>query len=75
MDTSKSFIMGFNSGYVLQKFEPKLTDDLIAGLESEGEYEQGFQAGSREFLQEKEKERLNQLKNLKGKDTRDIDRR
>ena len=43
------FIKGFNNGYVLAKFEPKFTKDLLSGIEKNAmPFIQGLFSGAKE---------------------------
>lgn len=53
---SPEYVVGFNQGWLMQQFEPQLTDKITPAL-SDSERSQGFKAGRDEFLLEKEKER------------------
>lgn len=53
------FIKGFNNGYTIQKFEGKLMDQILKGLEpSNSKYVDGLKLGSSEYKKEVFRERL-----------------
>lgn len=56
MTTLSIFQNGFNAGYILGKYKPKLSMLLINGVQQKTHpYIQGFIAGNLEILQEQEK--------------------
>jgi 16S rRNA C1402 N4-methylase RsmH len=58
-NVNPAFVKGFNSGYLLQKHEPVLLDEVIKGLEpSELPFVDGLKSGSTEYKKELFKERL-----------------
>lgn len=67
------FVKGFNSGYTIQKFEAKLMDQILKGIEpSNSQFLDGLRLGSAEFKKELFRDRLN---NANQKNTsRDNDR-
>ena len=48
----KELLEGFNAGYLIEKHRPELSQILVNGLEVP--YIEGFIAGSKEFVQERE---------------------
>lgn len=83
---NKTYIKGFNSGYLLEKHLPVLSQLLIRNIQnSEGDFFEGFIAGSNEYLAEKSKRKSklvdklkqvskSQLKQTKGKDKGTFDK-
>lgn len=52
------FLMGFNHGYFLEQYEPKLTKVLVQGLPDPGiPYTDGLKYGSKQFQKERFTER------------------
>lgn len=50
MINEEQILSGFNDGYVIQKYEPKLAQQMIAELDGiEEDYVQGFLAGAKEY--------------------------
>ena len=82
----KIYIKGFNAGYLLEKYLPSLSQLLVRNIQnSEGDFFEGFIAGSNEFLAEKSKRKSkladklkqaskSQPKQTKGKDKDKFDR-
>ncbi len=63
-----AFQKGFNSGYLLQKHEPKIIEDVLKGIApTELPYVDGLKSGSAEFKKEQFRERLSGA-NEKGND-------
>lgn len=71
----QQFITGFNSGYLLAKFEPVLLKILLKGIHPNTLYINGLSSGQREYEQEQTKNRLNDVKRLRSKNlNKDKDR-
>lgn len=58
METSKKYLEGFNSGYLLRKFKPELSASILKNLEANSDYSKGLIDGNREYEQELDKEIL-----------------
>ena len=59
MDTNeKLYGEGFNNGYLLAKYEPDLTKQLIASPNNYSDYFKGIVSGKQEYDMEKVRERL-----------------
>lgn len=51
----KELLEGFNAGYLIEKYRPELSQKLVNGLDGvEVPFIEGFVAGSKEFVQERE---------------------
>ena len=59
------YILGFNSGYILAKYEPLLLGKVLPKRHSENEFVTGLQSGKEEFEQEKARNILDELKILR----------
>ncbi|MEJ1929165.1 hypothetical protein WDZ92_02670 [Nostoc sp. NIES-2111] len=58
------FLMGFNHGYFLEQYEPKLTKVLVQGLPDPGiPYTDGLKHGSKQFQKERFKDQARQTLN------------
>lgn len=71
----QKFIAGFNSGYLLAKYEPKLLTSLISNISPINSYISGITSGKKEYeleLESKKLEDLGRLRN-KGKDDREAE--
>lgn len=67
----QQFITGFNSGYLLAKYEPVMLTSLLKDIRPTTSYIQGMTYGQREYEQELMKDRLNDLNELRGKGSRE----
>lgn len=77
----KIYVKGFNAGYLLEKYLPALSQLLIRNIQSsEGDFFEGFIAGSNEFIAEKSKrksklvEKLKQASKSQSKQTKEKDK-
>jgi hypothetical protein len=52
------FQKGFNEGYIIAKHQPELAEQLAQAVKDEGPRSAGFQAGRRQFIYERGRERL-----------------
>ena len=60
MKKEEQHLEGFNDGYIIQKHEPELANQMIANLDGVDEpYMKGFVAGAREYQMEKELDKSN----------------
>lgn len=60
---------GFNAGYLLEKYDPKLAKMILNSLkDKEIPYSQGYQAGVKEFTRERVKEQYKNRSQGTGKD-------
>lgn len=58
MKNDDQILDGFNDGYIIQKYEPELANQMITNLDGVDEpYMKGFVAGAREYQMEKELEK------------------
>ncbi len=62
----KRFIDGFNVGFLMARYCPKLADRLLGGITSSFDYLEGFRAGRAEFEQERQQEQLKELEELRN---------
>ena len=53
-NSEKELIEGFNSGYIIAKYEPELAAKLEKGLQPTNEYTKGLLLGQKEFEKEKD---------------------
>ena len=54
-EQEKDRLEGFNAGYLIEKHKPELSQKLVNGLDGvEVPFIEGFIAGSKEFVQERE---------------------
>lgn len=60
MKNDDQILEGFNDGYIIQKHEPELANQMITNLDGvEEPYMQGFVAGAKEYQLEKELDKSN----------------
>ena len=53
MKNDDQHLEGFNDGYIIQKYEPELANQMIANLDGVDEpYMKGFVAGAKEYQME-----------------------
>jgi hypothetical protein len=64
IDESK-FIKGFNAGYFLAKYEPKVLMDLLEHIHPKNSYISGMNFGQLEFRIEVDKSQLEELKSIR----------
>lgn len=69
----KQFITGFNSGYILAKYETTMLSTLTKGIRSDNSYIQGILSGQKEYELEQTKYRLDELEQLR-KDSKEKER-
>lgn len=63
----KDLTAGFNAGYILEKYQPELAKQLVEGIETtDALFIEGFIAGSKESILEREKTRSKVVSKLKG---------
>ncbi len=66
---SPAFQKGFNNGYLLQKHEPTIIEDVLKEIApTDLPYVYGLKSGSAEFKKEQFHERLSSNANEKGND-------
>lgn len=81
-NSEKDLIEGFNTGYIIDRYRPELAKQLVDGIsKSEAPFVEGFIAGSKESVKEREQTRSKGIARLKGlakgripKPTKDRDR-
>jgi hypothetical protein len=64
MEGEKTYMSGFNSGYKLAKFQPDLVEKIQSSLSESVEFDRGLLDGIKQWEQEKEKIRAEELNNL-----------
>lgn len=64
IDESK-FFKGFNAGYFLAKFEPKVLLDLLDQIRPINSYISGMNLGQKEFQFEIDKSKIEELKSIR----------
>lgn len=70
---TKQYVRGFNHGYILTKYEPKLADKVIKKENNHSDYLKGLFSGKQEYKMEKtlgkskgeQKQNITQTKNIK----------
>lgn len=62
------FISGFNSGYLLAKYEPKLLDSILKNIQTVNSYLTGLNLGQKEFEMEKATNEITKLRDSKSLD-------
>lgn len=69
------FTAGFNAGYLLAEYEPKMLTVLLKEIQPENSYITGMSSGQKEYELEQLKSNLNELEQLRhqGRKERDID--
>lgn len=69
------FIRGFNCGYVLARFEPRLLNGVLDKIQSNTSFVDGMKLGQVEYQQELYKGRIQEINQLNEKNVkRDINR-
>jgi hypothetical protein len=63
----KQFIIGFNSGYLLAKYEPEILTNLLAKINPINSYIFGMNSGKKEYELEHRSKKLDELKDLRNK--------
>lgn len=61
----KQFIIGFNAGYLLAEYEPKIITVLLEQIRPVNSYISGMCLGQKEFELEQTKSHLNKLRKLR----------
>lgn len=65
MDTEQQYIKGFNTGYILTKYEPVMLDGMVKSLPPIGDFFQGFFAGKGEVERENIERQLDAIRILR----------
>ena len=74
MQKEDQHLAGFNDGYIIQKHEPELANQMLSNLDGVDEaYLKGFVAGAKEYQLEKELEKSNLFPGIDEQYTYDID--
>ncbi len=61
-----TYINGFNKGYLIAKYLPKLSELLAKGMQTtDHPFVSGFVAGTNQLLQERTQDRLSDLTNIR----------
>ncbi len=67
MDKDQELVEGFNAGYIIDKHRPELAKQLVEGLDQvEIPFVEGFIAGSKESIREREQTRSKVISKLRG---------
>ena len=71
----KQFISGFNSGYLLARYEPEMLTSLLNQISPVNSYISGMTYGKKEYELELQTNQLDDLRNIrsKGKDSREAE--
>ncbi|MGB5023763.1 MAG: hypothetical protein WBO44_00360 [Saprospiraceae bacterium] len=72
--SEKQFIAGFNSGYILAKYEPQMLTALMKSIQPINSYISGMSFGQKEYEFEQTKIQLNELRQIRQKDLDKKDR-
>jgi|GEM_PF-4941054 len=65
----KTYIKGFNHGYVYKKSRQELYDHVLNGLDKDSDYKLGFSDGGKQLEIERTQEQIkDRLNRAKGKD-------
>ena len=76
MDNEKDYIKGFNQGYTINKYDKKNFELLSKAFVEPNEYTDGFSEGGKEASKEIQRQRLNDLGDLRNnlENDKEIDR-
>ncbi len=66
MDNEQHFIEGFNSGFLLAKYEPILLMKVLQNLRAKNDYVKGLFSGKEEFEIEQTKDYLKQVYEIRS---------
>ena len=61
----KSYASGFNTGYILAEFEPKILDSILKNIQPITPFIDGLKCGQIEYQQVLLQNRINSIKQLK----------
>lgn len=67
MDNEQLFTKGFNSGYLMAKYEPGLLNKIINTVAPTAPFLEGLFSGKEEFELEQNKAQLNELRGLRDR--------
>jgi len=70
----KQFIKGFNSGYILAKFEPQMLNLLLKSLKPVSSYISGMRFGQKEYELELKQSHLDEFIQLRQKTSNEKNR-
>lgn len=70
----KQFTAGFNSGYILAQYEPKLLINLLKNIHPVTSYIYGMTSGLKEYEIDLTKNRINEINNIRVKNKFDRER-
>ncbi len=59
------FIMGFNNGYLIAKYQAELLKKVVKNIMPKNNYFEGFLLGKDQYYVEKTNERLKDLKDIR----------
>ena len=74
-DTNNRYIAGFNVGYLMAKYCPKVIERLTAGIRQTFDFLEGMKAGQQQYEQElaKEMDEIARIRNSSKDLHRDMD--
>jgi len=65
MNEEQQYSTGFNAGYLLAKYDPELLVQVTKNLTPVNDYVQGFFSGKEEYAQEKNRQQVEELRNIR----------
>jgi len=71
------YIAGFNAGYLMTKYCPRVAAMLTAGIQQTFDFMEGIKAGQQQYEQELEQEKLDEIARIRNgscNQHRDIER-
>lgn len=70
------FVTGFNSGYLLAKYEPQMLNALLKDIQPINSYVQGMSSGQKEYELLQTKSHLDELEQIRkyNRDEKDLER-
>lgn len=71
----KKFITGFNSGYLLAKYQSKMLTSLLKDIRPFNSYVQGMSSGQKEYEMWQTKSHLDDLEQIRQKNRDEKDRK
>jgi len=70
----EQFITGFNSGYLLAKYEPQILSALLKDIRPLNSYIRGMSSGQKEYELQHTKSHLDELNQIRQKNRDEKDR-
>jgi len=74
MEQSQEYTKGFNNGYKMAKYKPELVAQMGDSVKGVNDYEKGLLGGIKEYQQEQEKQRLDDLLDVRRSKSHSKDR-